>query len=279
MENTLKTILLLGVLTAFLVGIGGLLGGRDGLYIAFGFALLTNGFAYFFSDKMALRASGAQPLTREQSPQVYAMVERLSQQASIPMPRLYITPDRQANAFATGRGPQHAAVAVTQGLLQALPDRQVEAVIAHELAHVKHRDILIASVAATVASAIGFLANMAMFGGLGRGDDDSDSGGGVFALVGIFLAPLAGTIIQLAISRQREFAADARAAQLIGHGQPLADALLNIHKIALQAPMQHNPAYSSLYIGNPAGGIGGGIAALFSTHPPVEERVKRLLSM
>lgn len=275
MINVFKTILFLGVLTALFVGIGAYFGGQTGLYVAFGIALVMNGVAYFFSDKMALAASGAKPLTAEQSPKIHAMVQKLSQQAGIPMPKLYITPDVQANAFATGRDPKHAAVAVTAGLLSALPDRQVEAVLAHEIAHVKHRDILIASVAATVASAIGFLANMAMFGGLSG--DDEDSGSGMFGLLGIFLAPVAATILQLAISRQREYVADARAAELIGYGQPLADALRSIHQIATQAPMHHNPAYSSMYIGNPMGAAGRGLANLFSTHPPVEERIKRLM--
>lgn len=277
MTNVIKTIFLLGILTALLVGIGGWLGGQTGLYIAFIIALIMNGIAYFFSDKMALAASRAQPLSPEQSPKIHTMVQKLSQQAGIPMPRLYITPDAQANAFATGRDPNHAAIAVTQGLLSALPDRQVEAVLAHEIAHVKHRDILIASAAATIASAIGFLANIAMFGGLGG--DDEDSGGGIFGLIGILLAPIAATIIQLAISRQREYVADARAAELIGYGQPLADALQSIHRLATQAPMHHNPAYSSMYIGNPLGGASRGLANLFSTHPPVEERIKRLMEL
>lgn len=277
MINVIKTIFLLGILSALFIGIGGYLGGQSGLIIAFIFALIMNGVAYFFSDKLALSASGAKPLTPEQSPKIHTMVQKLSHQAGIPMPKLYITPDLQANAFATGRSPGHASVAVTQGLLNALPDRQVEAVLAHEIAHVKHRDILIASVAATIASAVGFLANMAMFSGLSG--DDEDSGGGALGILGIFLAPIAATIIQLAISRQREYAADARAAELIGYGQPLADALRSIHQLATQAPMHHNPAYSSMYIGNPLGGASQGLANLFSTHPPVEERIKRLMEL
>jgi heat shock protein HtpX len=274
MMSQLKTILLLGLLSLVVIAIGGMLGGQSGLYLALAFSLVMNGVSYFFSEKIALSASGAQPLDRAQAPQIYAMVERLTQQANIPMPKLYITPDAQANAFATGRDPHHASVAVTQGLLQSLSNQEIEAVIAHELAHVKHRDILIASVAAVLASSIGFLANMGLYGGFSNSDDEG-GGNPLFALGAAILAPIFGMIIQMAVSRQREYVADERAASLIGHGHSLASALATIHRTTQMAPSHVNPAFSSLYIGDPFGGLAG-IGQLFSTHPPVEARIRRL---
>ena len=190
------------------------------------------------------------------------------------MPKLYITPDHQANAFATGRGPGHASVAVTQGILDTLSKEELRAVLAHELAHVKNRDVLVATIAAVMASVISFLANMSLFGG--HSDDEGNQGAGIFGIVLALLVPIAASIIQMAISRQREFGADETGAKTIGHGEPLAKALLAIHDSARRAPSQANPAMSSLYIGDPTGGLGGRMLKLFSTHPPVEERVKRL---
>lgn len=280
MNNQIKTILLLSVLTLLLIGIGGAIGGRGGLYLAFIIALVTNGIAYFFSDKMALMASGAKPLSREEAPELFSRTERLAQKANIPMPRMYLTPDLQANAFATGRDPNHAAVAVTQGLLNNLSANEVEAVIAHELAHIKNRDILISSIAAVIASAVGFIANFAMFSPA-QSDEEGQSSG-LFGILGIILisllAPIASTIIQFAISRSREFAADATAKNLMGTGQYLADALLSIHRtVSMNPNTDLNPAYASMYIANPFGNVGNAMSKLFSTHPPVEERIQKLL--
>lgn len=277
MASFIKTIALLGVLSVLLIAIGGLIGGRQGIYLAFGISLLMNGGAYFFSEKIALAASGAKPLSRSQNPELYQMVEELSRKIKIPMPKLYMTPARQANAFATGRGPGHASVAVTQGILDILSKDELRGVLAHELAHVKNRDILIASIAAVIASAISFLANMALWGGImGNNDEDSSPASGIIGILLALLVPIAASVIQMAVSRQREFAADETGAKTIGSGKSLASALLAIHDSTRRAPQKVNPAYSSLYISNPLGGLGGKMANLFSTHPPVEERVKRL---
>jgi heat shock protein HtpX len=232
-----------------------------------------NGGMYFFSDKLALSMSGAKPLTQNQNPELFSMVEGLARQMSIPMPKLYITPSPQANAFATGRDPNHASVAVTQGILTVLSQDELRGVLAHELSHVKNRDILVVSIAAVMASAISFIGNMALFGG---SSDNEDRGGGAFALVSAILLPIAASLIQLAISRQREYGADESGAKTIGSGKSLAQALIVIHDSTRRAPMRTNPAFSSLYIENPLGGLGGNLSKLFSTHPPLEERVKRL---
>jgi heat shock protein HtpX len=278
MSSILKTFLLLGLLSVLLIFIGGVFGGRQGVYMAFFFSLVLNGGAYFFSEKIALAASGAKPLERSKNPELYQMVEELSHRIKIPMPKLYITPAQQANAFATGRGPGHASVAVTEGILKVLSKEELKGVLAHELAHIKNRDVLIASIAAVIASSISFLANMAMWGGLmGNNDDEENAGGsGIFGLVLAILVPIAASIIQMAVSRQREYAADETGARTIGNGKSLATALLAIHDTTRRAPLHTNPAYSSLYIENPLGGIGGKMMSLFSTHPPVEERVRRL---
>lgn len=273
MENILKTFLLLGILSVIFIFIGGFFGGRDGIIMAFVFSLFINGGMYFFSDKLALSASGAKPLGNRH-PEVKKMVEDLAQKMKLPMPSLYITPSPQANAFATGRNPNHASVAVTEGILQTLSHDELKGVLAHELSHVKNRDILVASIAAVLASSISFIGNMALFGG--HSDDEENQGAGAFALVAAILLPIAASLIQLAISRQREFGADASGAEAMGTGKPLAHALLAIHDSTRKKPMHTNPAFSSLYIDNPLGGIGGGLTKLFSTHPPVEERVKRL---
>lgn len=275
MESYIKTILLLGVLSVILITIGGAIGGESGIYTAFIFAMVLNGVSYFFSDKIALSISRAKPLDTKKYSWLYDMVKDLTTKMKIPMPKLYITPDRQANAFATGRGPGHASVAVTEGILETLKRDELRGVLAHELSHVKNRDVLIATIAAVMASAISFVSNMAMWGGFGGNDEDNRSAG-IFGLLLAILAPIAAGIVQMAVSRQREFGADYTGAKVIGNGNSLADALLAISGSTKRLPMHTNPAMSSLYIANPLGGIGGGLMRLFSTHPPVEERVKRL---
>ncbi len=275
MGNVFKTFVLLGILSVILITLGGFIGGSDGITTAFLFALIMNGGMYFFSEKLALSMSRAKPLDPVKYKEIYSMIEDLSSKIKIPMPKLYITPDHQANAFATGRGPGHASVAVTQGILNILSKEELRAVLAHELAHVKNRDVLVATIAAVFASAISFLSNMALWGGLG-GNDRENRGAGVFGIVLALLVPIAASIVQMAISRQREFGADETGAKTIGTGKPLAKALVAIHDSARRMPMQANPAISSLYIGDPFGGLGGKMLHLFSTHPPVEERIKRL---
>lgn len=274
MTNILKTFVLLGVLSVIFITIGGYFGGESGIYTAFFFSLLINGGMYFFSDKLALKMSGAKPLDPHKYRELYAMIEELAQRMKMPMPKLYITPERQANAFATGRDPNHASVAVTEGILETLSKDELRAVLAHELGHVKNRDILVASVAAVLASAISFIANMAMWGGFSGNSENR--GNGFLGIIVALLVPIAASIIQMAISRQREYGADETGAKTIGDGEPLAKALLAIHDTTRRAPMRTNPAFSSLYIDNPLGGVGGSMLKLFSTHPPVEERVKRL---
>lgn len=276
MENFLKTFLLLGILSVILITLGGLFGGQSGIMMAFIFALVMNGSMYFFSDKLALSMSGAKPLNKNTHKDLYHMVEELSHKIGIPMPKLYITPDAQANAFATGRGPGHASVAVTQGILDTLSKDELRGVLAHELAHVKNRDVLVATIAAVLASTISFLSNMAMFGGMSNDEEDSNPAAGIIGLIVALFVPLGASIVQMAISRQREFGADETGAKTIGDGDPLARALIAIHDSARRHPKPSNPALSSLYIGDPLGGLGGKMLHLFSTHPPVEERVKRL---
>lgn len=276
MENFIKTFFLLGILSVLVITLGGFFGGKQGIYFAFFISLLMNGGMYFFSEKLALSMSRAKPLKKSEQPELYATVAELSEKIGIPMPKLYITPDEQANAFATGRGPGHASVAVTQGILKTLSHAELRAVLAHELAHVKNRDVLVASVAAVLASTISYLANMAMFSGFSSTDDEDNAGAGILGIVVAILVPIAAAIIQMAVSRQREFGADETGARTIGTGKPLAEALVAIHDSARRAPMHTNPATSSLYIGDPFGGMGGKMLQLFSTHPPVEERIKRL---
>ncbi len=276
MDNVLKTALLLGLLSVILVSLGGLFGGRDGLLFAFVFSLIMNVGAYFYSDKLALSMSRARPLEKGELPVVQIVVAELAEKMNMPMPKLYVTPDRQANAFATGRDPQHASVAVTSGIVELLNKDELRGVLAHELAHVKNRDILVATIAAVLASTISYMANMAMWSGMGRSNDDEDRGSGVLGLLAIIFVPIAASLIQLAISRQREFGADESGAKTIGNGEPLAKALIAISQSTTRHPMRTNPALSSLYIENPLGKLGSGMLQLFSTHPPVEERVKRL---
>jgi heat shock protein HtpX len=267
-------------LFALFMGLGALFGGQQGLIIGFVVALATNFFAYWFSDKVALSMSRAQEIDESQAPDLYRTVARLAQNANLPLPRIYIIPSDQPNAFATGRDPNHSAVAVTQGILQLLSPDELEGVLAHELAHIKHRDILISSIAATVAGAIGFVAQMAqfnaMFGGY-RGDDEEGHGNPLLLLVGSMVAAIAGTMIQLAISRTREFAADRGGAEICGKPLALASALRRIEYAAERMPMNVNPAAAHMYIINPLGGDAlRSIAALFRTHPPTEERIAKL---
>lgn len=278
MANGIKTALLLGLLSGLLLALGQVLGGANGLLIGFGFAVLMNFGSYWFSDKIVLKMYKAQEVGPGH--RLHGMVERLSRQAQLPMPKVYIVPDPSPNAFATGRNPSHAAVAATEGILQVLSDAELEGVIAHELAHVKNRDILISSVAATVAAAIMMTAQMAhyaaIFGGYGGRGEDRDRGSNPIALLAtIILAPLAASLIQMAISRSREFAADATGAQIAGNPYGLADALRKIEAVAKRVPLDANPATAHMFIVKPFSG--GGLMGLFSSHPPTEDRIRALL--
>jgi len=282
MTNTFKTFILLAGLTALLLLIGQAIAGRQGLYVALSMAMAMNLVGYWFSDKIALAMSGAQPVSQDQAPELHRMVEHLSVQAGLPKPRVYVIPQDSPNAFATGRNPEHAAVAVTEGILRILKPHELEGVLAHELAHIKNRDILISSVAAVIAGAVSHLAMMAQWGamfGMGRSDDDEGSGGGnmIGALFLAIVAPMAAMLIQMAISRNREYVADSTGAQMIGAGRPLADALLKLQAYNKQIPMQVNPAMAQMYIVNPLSGRS--LMRLFSTHPPTEERVARLMAL
>ena len=276
MGNTFKTALLLTLLSGLLLFIGELLGGQGGLVIAFIFALVLNFGSYWFSDKVVLRMYKAAEVGPEHP--LHRMTARLAQQAGLPMPRVYVIPDASPNAFATGRNPQHAAVAATEGIMRLLDERELEGVMAHELAHIKHRDILIGSIAATAAATIMMVASMArwafIFGGFG-GRDERDDGNPLAMLAMAILAPLAATMIQMAISRSREFAADRRAAQIVGSPYGLADALRKIEAGAQRVPLDANPATAHMFIMKPF--AGRGMMALFSTHPSTAQRIERLL--
>jgi heat shock protein HtpX len=272
-----RTWLFIAGLTGLLIAIGGVIGGGF-LYIFVALAVLMNVVGYWFSDKLALKASRAQPVEPGTQPELEALVQDLAQRARVPVPRLYLIPSEQPNAFATGRNPQHAAVAVTHGLLQHLPPDQVKGVLAHEFAHIKNRDILVSSIAAMVAGSISAIANILQFSLLFGGDDE-DSGplGLIGVLATIILAPLAATLLQLAVSRQREYLADATGAQLLGRGEPLANALETLERGSQAVPMNVNPATASLYAVNPL--PRAGVATLFMTHPPLAERIRRLRAL
>jgi heat shock protein HtpX len=271
--NTLKTAFLLTALTLFLLFIGGAFAGRNGMILAFFVAAGINFFSYFYSDKMALSMYRAQPVTREQLPRVYQIVDRILPRMALPMPRIYVIPIESPNAFATGRNPSHAAVAVTQGILNLLTDEELEGVLAHELGHVRNRDILTSSIAATLAGAITMLAH---FAGIFGGGRDRDRGLGGEGILMIFLAPLAATLIQLAVSRSREYEADATGAHVTGNPYALASALQKLDAFSKRLPMAAEPSTAHLFIVAPLLS-GASFANLFSTHPPMASRIQRLL--
>jgi heat shock protein HtpX len=287
--NTLKTTALLAALGGLIVVVAGVLGGGSSTSLVIGLvlALVMVGSSYWFSDKLALKSAGAQVITEADNPAFYGMVRDLAARANLPMPTVAISPSMQPNAFATGRGPRKAVVCATQGLLQTMPEDELRGVMAHELMHVKHRDILIGSVAAAIATAISFIANIAMYASMfGGGRDDEDRPNPIALLAVSLLAPIAASLIQMAVSRSREFEADRGAAELIGSGAPLARALERIESYAARIPMQVPPAQAQAYIHNPLAEFqgkpkGGGVnlAKLFSTHPPTEERIRRLRAL
>ncbi len=278
--NKIKRCALLTSLSLLFVWIGGIIGGEKGMIFAFVLAFFMNFFSYWFSDKIVLAAYRAQPVSESEAPELYAIVRELAAKAGIPMPKIYIIPSPQPNAFATGRNPEHAAVAVTTGILQLLNREELKGVLGHELGHIIHRDILIQSIAATIAGAIMVLASMArwfaFFGGFSR--DDDDAGGIIGLLILSILAPLAATLIQLAISRSREYLADKKGAELAGNPLYLANALKKLDAYSKELPMpQANPQTAHMFIVNPLSGKA--LAKLFSTHPPIEDRIKRLEQM
>ncbi len=270
-----RTWLVISALGALFIGLGWLFGGSSGLILFAGIAVVFNLVMFWFSDKLALKASRARPLEQGEAPGLYQDVAEIAGKAGLPMPKLYLIPSEQPNAFATGRSPKKAAVAVTEGLLQHLPREQVRGVLAHELAHIDNRDILVTTIAAMIGAAIAAIANILQFSLIfGGGDDDDNPLGFIGVLVAIIVAPLAATILQLAVSRQREYLADATAAQYLGEGRPLAEALATLQRGVQAVPMNVNPATEALYIANPLSKKG--FSALFSTHPPMEERIRRL---
>ncbi len=268
-----RTWLLLAGLTALFIGVGAAIGGAA-LWFFVVFSVLMNFAAYWMSDKFAIRASRAQEVSEAEAPEIHHLVAELAQLYDVPKPRVYIIPSDQPNAFATGRNPEHSAVAVTQGLLQYMPRDQIRGVLAHEFAHVKNRDILVSSIAAMIAGAISAVGNIFFFASMFGGDDRDNPLGAIGALATIIIAPLAATLLQLAVSRQREYLADATAARMLGTGEPLAEALETLERGRNAVSMQVNPATAALYIVHPFSGAG--MANLFSTHPPIEERIARL---
>lgn len=276
--NNVKTLLLLVTLTLILIWAGASLGGKQGMTVAFIFAIGMNFFAYWFSDKIVLGMYRARKVTESEAPELYGIVRRLAQKAEMPMPKVYIIEQEQPNAFATGRNPKHAAVAVTTGIMRMLSQEELQGVIGHELAHIKHRDILVSTIAATIAGAISFLAQMAQWAMIfGHRGDDEEGGNPLAALVMMIVGPIAALIIQMAISRSREYSADEGGARLAGNPRYLSGALRKLHLASQKIPMNANPATSHMFIVNPLSG--GGILKLFSTHPPIEERIMRLDSM
>jgi heat shock protein HtpX len=279
MENKIKTFLLLGGLTIFLIFMGKLIGGRSGMYIAFILALGMNFFSYWFSDKIVLRMYGAQEVSPAEAPELHRMVEDLSREAGIPKPKVYIIPDDSPNAFATGRNPEHAAVAATSGIMRILTPEELKGVLAHEIGHVRNRDILISTIAATMAGAIMILADIARFSAIFGGRDDEEGAGGIIGVIAMsIIAPIAAMLVQMAISRSREYLADETGAHLAHNPMSLASALGKLARGAEQRPMDHaSPATAHMFIVNPL--TGGGLVNLFSTHPPIEERIARLRAM
>ncbi|MGH7774766.1 MAG: zinc metalloprotease HtpX [Candidatus Binatia bacterium] len=277
--NTLKTTFLMALLTVLLVTAGGALGGEGGMVMAFIFALVMNGVSYWFSDKIVLRMYGAKEIGAEEDPRLHRIVQELILRAQMPMPKLYLIPQETPNAFATGRDEKHAAVAVTEGILRILDEAELRGVLAHELSHIKNRDILVGTIAAAMAGAISMLANMAHWGMIfgGRGGDQREGGHPVVALVMIIVAPLAALLVQMAISRSREYGADDSGATIAGDPLSLANALRKLERGVEQIPMEANPATAHMFIVNPL--TGGGLMTLFSTHPPMEERIRRLEEM
>jgi heat shock protein HtpX len=277
--NSLRTAFLLGLLTVLLILIGDMIGGQQGAFLFFLIALGMNMLTYWFSDRIVLAMYGAQEVSRGDAPELYSMVEGVAMRAGMPVPRIYIIPTRSPNAFATGRSPSHAAVAVTEGILRTLSKDELEAVIAHEISHIKNRDILVATIAASIAGAITMIANWmrwaAIFGGFGR--DDEDRGGALSLLFLAIIAPIAALLIQLAISRGREYMADEGSARITRRPLSLANALMKLEAAAYNIPMNANPATSHMFTVNPL--RGGGIATLFSTHPSTESRIERLRKM
>lgn len=286
-KNTMKTTVLLAALGGLIVAVAGALGGGSSTSLTIGLlmAFVMVGGSYWFSDKLALSSARAKVIERQQAPEFYDMIANLAQRAGMPMPRVAVSPSEQPNAFATGRGPNKAVVCATEGLLRSMPRDEIEGVMAHELMHVKHRDILIGSVAAAIATAISYIAQMAMFASMfaGGGRDDEDRPNPLAMLLMSLLAPLAASLIQMAVSRSREFEADRGAAELLGSGNSLADALERIEVLAARRPMAVAPAQAQAYIHNPLnelrGGRNAGMARLFSTHPATEERIRRLRAM
>ena len=279
MENRIKTVLLLAGMTAFLIVIGRLLGGRTGMYMAFILAVGMNFFSYWFSDKIVLKMYGAQEVTPGDAPQLHQIVDELAREANIPKPKVYIIPDDSPNAFATGRNPEHAAIAATEGIMRLLTPVELKGVLAHEIGHVQNRDILISTIAATMAGAIMILADMARFGAMfGMGSRDSEEGPGIIGvLVMSIIAPIAAMLIQMAISRSREYLADETGAHLAHNPESLARALEKLSMGVQRAPMDASPSTAHMFIVNPL--TGSSLMNLFSTHPPIEERVARLRAM
>jgi heat shock protein HtpX len=276
-KNTLKTYILLAALGGLLVLIGGGIWGGGGAAIGLVLGLVLVGASYWFSDKIAIAASRAKPVGEAEAPEIYRIVRELTMSANMPMPRVYMTPDEQPNAFATGRNDKRAVVAVTQGLMELLSEDEVRGVIAHELAHIRNRDILVMSVAAAVAMGITFVARMAMWGAMFGAGGDDDDGGGIFGLLFMaILAPIAAFLLQMAVSRAREFEADRVGAELAGSGEPLARALEKLHEGSKRIPMNVHPAQAQAYIVNPLSGRQVNFAKFFLTHPPVEDRIARL---
>ncbi len=278
MANTMKTGFLLVLLTVLFVAIGSYVGGQGGMVMAFAIAVLMNAGAYWFSDRIVLRMYRAREVSEAEAPDLHAIVHRLATAAGVPMPKVYILPSESPNAFATGRNPQHAAVAVTQGIMRILTRDELEGVLAHEMAHVKNRDILIGTVAATLAGAVMMLARFAQFAAIFGGGRDRDEGGGAFGLIAMaILAPIGAMLVQMAVSRSREYQADASGARFCGRPESLARALEKIAGASRRAPLEASPATAHMFIMSPLSGKG--MASLFSTHPPVEKRVERLHAM